>query len=237
MVTSAEFNSNLWDCRTNPKRNERYETYERYVESMSFYRNVRDLHKIFYHISCYLRHFDSDRGKIHKVLPKAVALELNMKGMPITELITTERNLEVIAVFQARKTGIRTSLTSKMKVPLLQDIYFAVHLLDPCGSPVNDAPFRMRLHRHITQYMAGMGSHDDVEPLRIKLFQGYMQVRGIWATESCRRDYARFITDKSSNPLMWWDTMMTCCPEFSEIFEFAQLCCSPSSRAAGRSFC
>ena len=75
------------------------------------------------------------------------------------------------------------------------------------------------------------------EAMRVRVFDGYLCVRRMWAMERQKRVDARFIQDMRSKPLVWWNKLETK-PELKEIYEFAQrtLCASPSSCAAERSF-
>ena len=60
IVASPEFEASLWECRTSAEKEERYNKYIKFVQSIAFYRHMREMHNIFYHIRGYLRHFDSD---------------------------------------------------------------------------------------------------------------------------------------------------------------------------------
>ena len=137
VVQSQDFCLNLWTA-TNAAGREKRSQFISILESQVFLAKLQDLHRIFSLIRRYLSVFDSDDAKISDVVPKTIALGLELQQIPVTSFLTAERRDEVLAKFRKGQNG---PLDASIKVRLLEDIHFAAHLLDPHRCPRDIDPY------------------------------------------------------------------------------------------------
>lgn len=81
--------------------------FDRYIEQ------VKDIHSVFWLLRCYVREFDSDEAKISNVVPKNIAVGLELKTVPLTAFFTSQREEEVVSKFMRRQNGL---LVASLKV-------------------------------------------------------------------------------------------------------------------------
>lgn len=109
-------------------------------------------------------------------MKEMIAFQQERQSILTTEFISDMRKAEMLRVLNLGMTGPNTNSTPqerrKVKVTLLQDVQCTAHLLDPHQYPENDAPFQMRLHRHIYSYCQGQEDRDSSD-VRRRLLQQY----------------------------------------------------------------
>ena len=108
---------------------------------------------------------------------------MKQQETPPSEFLTAKRKAHMLEIFEIRKTGIRSAGTCGNKVPLLHDVHFAAHLLDPYRSPVHDGDYMQQLYSHVSSHAAGIEPSERAEAMQVKVFEGYLCVRGMWAME------------------------------------------------------
>ena len=104
VVQSQDFCLNLWTA-TNAAGSEKRSQLILILESRGFVAKVQDLHRIFSLIRRYVKVFDSDDAKISDVVPKTIALGVELQRIPATSFLTVERRDEVLAKFRNRQNG------------------------------------------------------------------------------------------------------------------------------------
>ena len=151
--------------------------------------------------------------------------------------MTQERHSELMAVFQARKTGVRRKGGGRINAALIQDIQIAAFLMDPAQAPSNDRMYEVGFHKFIEAYLSGSGSTEDQENCRTRIFLQCKAVRNQWRCERADPDLESFLKVLYKNPVLWWDHLQGE-NRFTDVYEFSirVLAASPSSCAVERSF-
>ena len=240
VVGTPEFSQHFLDARNVSDRGRRAR-YRDNIESGSFFREVREVHNILRLCRRYLRKFDPDEGRIYNFVRETIALQQELEALPLTDFLTLSRRAEVVSVFMRRMNGTNLmaggkSQLSRIKVTLLQDVHFSAHLLDPSQAPENDAPYLMRLHKHMCAYARAYRGSTEAD-FRRELLPEYKLVPDYWDNERNTAQGQLFQADVAQFPLVWWASMAGNA-DVKHIQEFGMrtLSCAPSSCAAERSF-
>ena len=202
IVSSDAFRNLYWECRVQAGRDRRCDGYVKVIESSDFFQEFIQIRNIFRMMRIYMRKFDGDGPRIYHVKRAMDELERNLKGILITELVTQERRSELVAVFQARKTGVRRVSGGRINGAPIQDIQIAAFLLDPAQAPTNDRLYGVRIHKFMESYLSRSGSAEDQENVRTRIFLQYMSVR---RQSNCERAYPEllsYIKVLYKNPVM-----------------------------------
>ena len=247
VVQAPDFFSNLWPALRTTERGKRAKFISA-IESREFLDKVKDVHRVFRLLRRYLRVFDSDDAKISDVVPKTIAVGLELERVPLTAFFTSERKNQVIGKFSRRQNG---PLDASIKVRLLEDIHFAAHLVDPHRCPRDVSPFLYRFRSYLMRYCAGAVELADEtsdgedsrsralrsQDLRGIILEQYMRISGEWNDEKDDAGNDEVFKEFRKMPLVYWKSLAFR-HEFEELREFAMrtLSVSPSSCAAERSF-
>ena len=142
-----------------------------------------------------------------------------------------------MAVFQARKTGVRREGGGRINAALIQDIHIAAFLLDPAQAPTNDRMYDVRFHKFIEACLSRSGSREEQENCRTRIFLQYKAVRNQWRCERAEPYLESYLKVLYKNKVLWWDHLQGQ-NRFTDVYEFSMrvLAASPSSCAVERSF-
>ena len=207
IMGTPEFTKNLCHARSSQDRARRTK-YRDKIESAEFFRQVRDLHNVMRLCRRYLRKFDSDEGPIYGVARETIAFQTKLQSIPLSEFMPAARRAEIMGVFMRRMTGstpagvnVSKNHVSRIKVSLLQDVHFSAFLLDPSLTPENDAPYLMRLHRHMCAYALAYSGGNEAD-FRREMLRQYKLIRDYWDNEELTSQRQMFQSDVSQFPLV-----------------------------------
>lgn len=189
VVKAYDFFSNLW-LITNLRKMQKRSTIVSAIESRECLDKRKENHRVFRLFRRYLRVFDSDDAKISDVVPRTIAVGLELPRVPLTAIFTAERKNHVIGRFTRMQNG---PLDSYIKVRLHEGILFAAHLVDPYRFPRDVRSFSQSIRWYLRLYCAKAveQAHETIEDetnwqsravrsqdLRGIILENYMQIAG-----------------------------------------------------------